>query len=283
MDNAAAGERDGNWPHLRKKGTATQLIVDGRPFLILGGELHNSSSSNLEYMRPIWQRIVELNFNTVLAPVSWELIEPEEGKFDFALVDGLIQEARRREIRLVFLWFGSWKNGMSSYAPVWVKRDCTRFPRVRRENGEPVEVLSTFAEANREADAIAFAALMGHIRAVDSDSSTVIMVQVENEVGILGDSRDRSEVANAAFSASVPSELMDFIESRRNDLLPEIRQRWNDAGSRSEGNWEEVFGVGPETDEIFMAWNYARYIDHVVVAGKAAYDIPMFVNAWLNT
>jgi beta-galactosidase GanA len=124
---------------------------------------------------------------------------------------------------------------------------------------------------------------MRHIRAVDSESSTVIMVQVENEVGILGDSRDRSEAANSAFSGAVPAALMNYLESSRNDLLPEIRQRWDDAGSRSGGTWEEVFGSGPETDEIFMAWHYSRYIDHVVLAGKAAYDIPMFVNAWLNT
>src|SRR5512146_1482341 len=120
-----------NHPHLRRQGSTSQLIVDGRPFLVIGGELHNSSSSSLEYMKPIWPRMVELNFNTVLAPVSWELIEPQEGCFDFALVDGLIQDARRHDLRLVFLWFGSWKNGMSSYVPPWVKRDPDRFGRVR--------------------------------------------------------------------------------------------------------------------------------------------------------
>ncbi len=118
-------------PHLRKQGSTTQLIVDGKPFLVIGGELRNSSSSSIEYMRPIWERLVALNLNTVLAPVSWELIEPEEGRFDFTLIDGLIQEARRHDLRLIFLWFGSWKNGMSSYIPLWVKQDYRRFPRVQ--------------------------------------------------------------------------------------------------------------------------------------------------------
>ncbi len=268
-------------PYLQKQGNATQLYVDGSPFLILGGELHNSSSSSIEYMKPIWERMVDLNFNTVLAPVSWELIEPEEGHFDFALVDGLIQDARRYNLRLVFLWFGSWKNGMSSYVPLWVKKDYRRFPRVQINAGETVEVLSTLAEANWQADARAFAALMRHIRDVDGDDHTVIMVQVENEVGVLGDSRDRSEAASRAFAGQIPQELLQHVQQR--ELVPELRERWEQAGRKTSGTWEEVFGAGPETDEIFMAWHYARYVDHVAAAGKAEYDIPMYVNAWLSS
>jgi beta-galactosidase GanA len=269
-------------PHLRKQGSATQLVVGGEPFLVIGGELHNSSASSLAYMQPIWERLVALNMNTVLAPVFWELIEPEEGKFDFTLVDGLVHEARLHGLRLILLWFGSWKNGMSSYIPLWAKQDYRRFPRIARRGGETVEVLSTLAEANWQADAKAFAALMGHLRELDSDDQTVIMVQVENEVGVLGDTRDHSEAAERAFAAPVPQELIDQLQQHAHELGDALRQRWDAAGRKTAGSWEEVFGSGPETDEIFMAWNYARYVDNVVVAGKAAYDIPMFVNAWLS-
>src|SRR5215212_3165182 len=130
-------------PHLRKQGSATQLIVEGRPFLVLGGELHNSSASSTEYMRPIWERLVALNLNTVLATVAWEQIEPAEGSFDFDLVDGLIQAARRHGLRLILLWFGSWKNGVSSYVPAWVKRDYRRFPLSKLHSGQTTAVLST--------------------------------------------------------------------------------------------------------------------------------------------
>lgn len=269
-------------PHLRKQGSATQLIVDARPFLVIGGELHNSSSSNIEYMKPIWKRMVDLNFNTVLAPVSWELIEPEEGRFDFVVVDGLIQEARRHNLRLIFLWFASWKNGMSSYIPMWVKEDYRRFPRVKIQDGEAVEVLSTLAKESWQADAKAFAALMSHIREVDGDDHMVIMMQVQNEVGVLGDSRDRSEAANEVFANPVPKELMDYLQENKQDMVPEVRKRWASGGFKTSGTWEEVFGRGQETDEIFMAWNYARYIDKVAAAGKAEYDIPMYVNVWLS-
>jgi beta-galactosidase GanA len=269
-------------PHLRKHGSATQLIVDGRPFLVLGGELHNSSASNIEYMRPIWERMVALNLNTVLATVAWEQIEPAEGSFDFALVDGLIHAARRHDLRLIMLWFGSWKNGVSSYVPAWVKRDYRRFPLARLQSGQTTAVLSTFADANWQADARAFAALMQHIRVVDGEAQTVIMMQVENEVGLLGDSRDHSEAANSAFAAPAPDALLDQLRQHKGELHDQLRQRWESRGFQTAGSWEQIFGAGPATDEIFMAWHYARYVDQVAAAGRAAHDLPLYVNAWLN-
>jgi|SRR5882672_4569780 len=179
-------------PHLRKQGAATQLVVEGKSFLVLGGELGNSSSSSLEYMRPIWPKLVALNLNTVLAPVYWELIEPAEGKFDFTLVDGLIQEARKHGLRLAPLWFASWKNSMSCYAPAWVKANQQRFPRAEDKAGNGMEILSPFSKENLDADARAFAAFMRHLREVDGSDHTVIMVQVENEIGMIPDSRDRA-------------------------------------------------------------------------------------------
>jgi hypothetical protein len=269
-------------PHLRRQGSATQLVVDGAPFLIIGGELHNSTSSELTALQPVWERLVGIGINTVLAAVSWELVEPNEGHFDCTLVDGLIAQARQHGLRLILLWFGSWKNGASTYVPLWVKRDYRRFPRARRQDGLAAEVLSLFADANRQADASAFATLLRHIRDVDGAHHTVIMVQVENEVGLLGDTRDRSTAAQAAFAAPVPRDLLDDLAAHRDELWPTLRERWEAHGWTTEGSWEEIFGASPETDELFMAWHYARYIDAVAAAGKAEYDLPMFVNAWLN-
>ncbi len=268
-------------PHLAKKGSATQLIVDGKPFLALAGELHNSSSSSLDYMRPIWPKLEAMNLNTVLAVVSWDLTEPEEGKFDFTLVDGLIQQARHHRLHLVLLWFGSWKNGISHYVPEWVKRDFERFGRVRIESGKSIEVLSTLSDANWQADARAFAALMRHIREVDSKQHTVIMIQVQNEVGVLGDSRDRSEAANEAFVKRVPRELMQHLIKHKDNLLPELKEVWSATDFKESGTWAEVFGTGVKADEIFMAWNYALYLNRVAHAGKAEHPLPMYVNAWI--
>jgi hypothetical protein len=267
-------------PYLQKKGTAIQLIVDGKPFLMLGGELANSSASSLAYMEPIWSQLVAQNLNTVLAPISWELLEPQEGKFDFTLVDGLIAAARKNNLKLVFLWFGSWKNTFSSYVPEWVKRDTQRFPRVQMKNGRLTERLTPMNASNRDADAKAFAALMKRIRAVDPDH-TVLMIQVENEIGVLPESRDFSPEANAAFNSPVPALLMDYIQKHSDRLEPELREAWVAAGKKTNGTWQEVFGTAPITDDFFMAWFYATYLDVVVVAGKAEYNLPMFANAAL--
>jgi beta-galactosidase GanA len=268
-------------PYLRQQGTATQLMVDDQPFLVLAGELGNSTSSSLEYMRPIWPKLASLNLNTVLVPVYWELMEPVEGKFDFSLLDGLIQEARKYKLRLVPLWFASWKNSMSCYAPAWVKRNQARFPRSQDKFGKGMEILSPFSKENLEADSRAFAAFMRHLREVDSNDHTVIMVQVENEIGMIPDSRDRSAIANQLFTQPVPVELLNYLHEHKDNLIAEFRAAWAANGFKTKGTWEEVFGKGPATDEIFMAWHFARYVDGVAGPGKAEYPLPMFVNAAL--
>ena len=187
-------------PRLERRGDATQLIVDGKPFLALGGEILNNSSMSLDYMKAVWPRLTALHLNTVLVPVSWAMFEPAEGKYDYSLVDGLIRDARAHNLRVVLLWFGSWKNTWSSYAPDWVKRDFERFPGVRLRNGSGSERLSPFSDANRDADARAFAALLRRVKAIDEQAHTVIMVQVENEVGVIPDARDYSAAANTAYA-----------------------------------------------------------------------------------
>ncbi len=305
------GQAASGIPHLQKQGTATQLIVDGKPFLALTGEMGNNTATSLENMQPIWPRLVAGNMNCVLAAISWAQMEPAEGRYEFALTDGLIQEARRNNLKLVFLWFGSWKNGLSSYAPTWVKRDYKKYPRIRIKGGTSIELLSTFGDASRDADARAFRALMRHIKEVDGQRHTVLMIQVENEVGVLRDSRDRSDAANKTFAGLVPKELMDYLQQHKGTLAPELKEVWTANGSKTSGTWEEVFGPGKPAsvdmpiqtnspplsqeeyqtgwrklhwpaDEFFMAWNYAKYVNKVIEQGKAEYAIPMYVNAWLQ-
>ena len=160
--------------------------MDGKPFLVLAGELTNNSATSVEYMKPIWPKLIEANLNTVLAGVAWNQFEPQEGKFDFSVLDGIIRDARSHNLRLGLLWFASWKNGMSSYPPEWVKRDFERFPRAQCGRAGASSCSAHSSDANRDADARAFAALMRHVKEVDGQQHTVIMIQVENEVGMPG-------------------------------------------------------------------------------------------------
>lgn len=292
-------------PRLEKRDGMTKLIVDGRPFICVAGEVSNTASSDVETMKTVIPRLAKANLNTILTVVSWDLIEPEEGRFDFSMIDYQIEAARASHVRLIVLWMASWKNGLSHFVPEWVKVDPDRFPRVVNAEGNTLEILSTFSRANRDADARAFAALMRHIRRVDSKGHTIIAIQVENEVGVLGSTRDYCAAANEAFAKPVPRELMDALERNKDRLLPELKEIWRTAGFRTRGTWEEVFGKNvprPDrpvpnsptraaraadaelfnhTDEIFMAWHYARYIGTIAAKGKKEYPLPMYVNAWI--
>lgn len=268
-------------PHLEKRGNVTQLIVKGEPFLALACELGNSSSSSRSYMAEYWPKLQESGVNTVLAVVSWEQVEPEEGKFDFTVVDELIADARAHDLKLAILWFGSWKNGMSSYHPMWVKKDQARFPSAQTKDGKLLPILSTLGANTWEADGKAYAAMMQHIKEIDAAEQTVIMIQMENEVGLHGWTRDYCPAANEAIAGPVPAQLMEYLVANKANLLPETLEAWAKSGYKTSGTWEEVFGKGDRTDEIFMAWNYASYMDKVSAAGKAVYNLPTFVNAWI--
>ena len=262
-------------PHIKMENGTGQLIVNGQAYLILGGELGNSSTGSQGQADLIVPKLARMHVNTILMPVAWEQIEPTEGSVDFSILDHWIEIARRNNVHLVLLWFGSWKNAFSNYAPAWVKSDPKRFPRAESAQGQPLEILSTLAAETRRCDGRAFAALMRHLRERDSQQQTVLMVQVENEVGYLGSGRDRSPEANRLFEGSVPETLIRSLVARRLQLAPELAAHFNEHGK----SWSEVFG--DVANEVFMAWNYAAFIEAVTRAGKNEYALPMYVNAQL--
>ena len=259
---------------------AQQLIVNGKPFIMLAGELHNSSASTIEYMNQLWAPLKTLNINTILAPIAWEQFEPQEGVFDYTLIDNMISEARKNGFKLGILWFASWKNGESSYAPTWVKHDTKRFFRVRDKNNKEIETISPFCEASMKADAKAFAVLMEYIKKVDGDAGTVIAMQPENEVGVFQDI-DYTKASLAAFGKQVPQALIRYMKDNRSLLKEELSSVWEKNGSKTSGTWKEVFGDNPCAKNFFMSWQYASYIDYVAKAGKEKYALPMFANCWL--
>jgi hypothetical protein len=284
------GAADGTGiPRVVRTGRTSHLLVDGKPYLSVGGELHNSSPSSHAYMAPIWDRLERNGVPSVIGAASWQLVEPEEGKFDFTAVDDQVEQARARGMRLILIWFGSYKNADSAYAPTWVRRDEKRFPRAERDPERLLSgrfsidgpVLSVFGEDLLKADARAFAVFMRHLREVDPQH-TVIAVQVQNEVGLLGDSRDRSPLAETAWASPVPSELLACLAERADDLHPWVGELWARHGSRTAGTWAEVFGAGSDAEELFMSWAFSRFVGQVADAGIAEYPLPVYTNAWLG-
>ena len=268
---------------LQRQGTATQLVVHGMPFLILGGELGNSSAACPQDIERIFPKLKRMGLNTVLVPAYWELIEPIEGQFDFTLTDKVLQQARLNDLKIIFLWFGAWKNSMSCYAPLWFKENHKKYPRAYTQSGKPLEIASAFSEAVYKADQRVFSQWMQHIAMVDKKEGTVIMIQIENEIGMLEDARDYSHEANKAFNAPIPAEFMTYLQKNKKALHPQMLDKWESQGCKKQGNWQEVFGADIYTDEIFMAWHYAKYVEGLAQTARSIYNIPLYVNAAMNS
>ena len=247
-------------PRLVQQDGRATLMVDGKPYFMLGAQVDNSSGWP-ERLRQVWPAAERMRLNTLEVPVYWEQMEPERGRFDFTVVDDVLAQAREHKVRLVLLWFGTWKNGKMHYVPEWVKQDTARYPRMMTKAGAAIDVLSPNAPANLEADSAAFTALMKHLREVDAQH-TVLMMQVENESGSLGSVREFGAAGQKEFEAQVPADVLR-------------------ATGKKAGTWAQVFG--DDADETFAAWSVAQYINAVAAAGKKELALPMYVNNWLKS
>lgn len=247
-------------PRIVNQGGHAALMLEGAPYFVLGAQIHNSSSWRVSLPK-VWALAAGLHVNTIEAPIYWEQMEQQPGEFNYSTVDMLIRQAREHRVHLILLWFGTWKNGRMHYVPEWIKTNSEKYPRVKASDGESLDILSPYSESNVDADKSAFAALMRHVKAIDAEQQTVIMVQVENESGLLGSARDYSPAASALFFGPVPEKLVLALHLRS-------------------GTWTQVFG--DDADEAFSAYGVSRYVNEVAAAGKAEYALPMYCNDWLH-
>ena len=257
----------------------TVFYINGKPFFTTGLQAHNSSGYSLAELEPVWRACELMEVNTAAIAIAWERFEAKEGEFDTQLVKDIIRKARKKGLKLVLLWFGAWKNGHMKYSPEWVKTNHKRFWRVRTHDGYEIANLSSFCEETWKADCRAFCKLIETIREEDEGEKTVLAVQIQNELGIVGRAvRDFGDVAQAAYEAEVPQEVIDAL--KKGDEREQAVKDWKECGAAESGNWWTLFGR--RGDELLQAYSMACYVDKMAIAGKAIYDLPMYTNVWLE-
>ncbi|MDZ7879940.1 MAG: DUF5597 domain-containing protein [Saprospiraceae bacterium] len=274
-------------PYLQKSANTTKMMVGGKPFIILGGELHNSTGTDKIALKNALKEAKSYNLNTVLAYAYWELMEPTEGKYDFELIDYLLTEAKQENLKVILVWFGAWKSTSSSYVPAWVKTNPKRFERYSLDNGKTLEMLSAFNVENRNADTKAYVALMKHLKDFDKQH-TVIMTQVQNEPGCFDNYRDFSPAAQKAWQSPMSADMINYLQKNKGKLFPALEKAWAANGNKTNGTWEEILGKSTEqgdykfyTEELFMAYNYSKYINYMTEQGRKVHNLPAFCNGWL--
>lgn len=252
------------------------FTLKGKPFFTVGGQTHNSSTDSEESMERAWKVVDKLGLDTIAAPIYWYLIEPEEDKFCFDQIDRIISGARRHKVKVVLLWFGTWKNGVSSYVPNWIKLKKDKYTWVETVQHNKTRILSPLCEATKQADIKAFTKIMEYLKKVNYDE-TVLGIQIENEPGQLGSPRDYSELGEERFHSKVPADLISWVKDQKDSFIAGV---WEKNGRKEKGLWQEVFGF--DSAEIFTAYYFANYINEVSRAGKSVYPLTTYVNVWLG-
>lgn len=247
-------------PYIEFKNTP-HFVVNDQPFLALAGEVHNSSCSSMTYFEEkVLSRIQDIPLNTLLLPIYFEDVEKEEGVYCIEKVQQMIDRCRQYDYKIIFLWYGLWKNGLSTYIPQWMKLDRDTYPFCRQENQKPLYTISPLCQKAIEKDAKAIQQVMSFIKKYDAIEQTVIMLQIENEVGLLESDRDYSSAANLLFHQDIPEDLQTFTQQK--------------------GTWQDVFLSS--APEMFMAYHYAKAIETIASSLKQVYPLPLMMNAWIK-
>lgn len=250
--------------------------VNGKPFFSIGGQVSNSSAYDVESLQRALRGVEALGMNTAAVPVYWETLEPEEGRFCFEQVDMIVKLARERSLKVILLWFGTWKNGASHYVPGWMKAAIERYPMSLDGSGQRTAALSPHGALTQEKDIEAFRRLLEHLKETDREG-TVLAVQVENEPGLLGTPRDFSPEGRKRFAEAVPDAVISWLEQCKTGRVYDCYCK---NGRQKGKSWAETFGF--DAAEIFTAYYVAQYTDAVAAAGKKIYSIPMYVNVWVR-
>ena len=253
---------------------------NGKEFFPLGLQCCNSSAYSRMEMERFWQCVDRTGVNSVEIPVYWEEFEKEEGKFDYKLLEEHVDQAKQHRVKLLLVWFGTWKNGTSKFAPQWVRNQRNRFTRVISYEGIETNILSPYCRENLEADKKAFVKLAEYAQKVNEKEAdnVIIGIQVENEPGMMMRGyRDHSQEADIWFNGEIPEKVKTLLKTKD---MGEVTDNWKKSGQLDNGTWKEVFGRYAE--EYFSVYGIASYINEIAEAGKEITSLPFSVNVWVD-
>jgi hypothetical protein len=284
---------DGSTPRAEKG----NIIVCGQPRIILYGETLEdvmTDAADVPYYGDQFDKWRRQGLNTVGAIIQWNRFELRKDEYEYAMIDGLIEAAKARNMHLIIVWFGTWRNLQSNYVPRYVWDEKIAFPAVKKNGKQDNGRVSPHAMKCAVRDGLALQSLLARASVKDPGHQVLIAVQVENE---MPNGWDWSIEANAAFKEQVPKELLDYLKANDTPKFDPSKlgsfaySRYHDNGSRTSGTWEEVFGNKPLPPDpradgasdarLAMGAYYAgKYIEAVVRKAKEALNIPMYANAW---
>jgi hypothetical protein len=231
---------------LKKLNGHTALYVDNNPFIILGLQLDCDSCYDSSTIDDLMKQIGVLGGNTAACLLYWRLIEPEEGQYDFSILESMIESAKRYDLRIVLVWFGSYKNACTHYAPDWFQNTPQKYRHAHLESGEQLRyVACPNCNESLEKDKQAVVKVFEYLRDYDTEKR-VILFQVNNESGLIGTDRCYCEECNYLFE---------------------------------QGNYKATDKA--IANEIFSAESILRYMEKIAKPAKEIYPLPCYMNAWL--
>ncbi len=248
-------------PHFEEANEHKFLYVDGRPFTVLAVEipwwdlLYGRYKETETVYDALYPAAAVIGLNTLKVPIKWSMVEPEKGVYDFSYVDHAKSMAEKHHLKLVLNWFGHYASGDGTiygnltgelYAPMYIVNDEKTYPRAVDGNGVVHHNAASYDyEPIIDREIAAFRAFMQHIKQVDSQSHTIVMIQVENEIAVFGVDRNNPKMWR--------------------DHSPAADKRFADNGF---------------TDDLkFSAWDLSyNWIRRITDAGAEVYPMPFFHN-----
>ncbi|MCE4342673.1 glycoside hydrolase family 35 protein [Xanthomonas hortorum] len=242
------------WPSFGTQGT--QFVRDGKPYQLLSGAIHFQRIPR-EYWKDRLQKARALGLNTVETYVFWNLVEPQQGQFDFTAnndVAAFVREAAAQGLNVILrpgpYTCAEWEAG--GY-PAWLfGKD-----NIRVRSRDPRFLAAS--QAYLDAVSKQVHPLLNH------NGGPIIAVQVENEYGSYDDDHaymddNRAMYVKAGFDDALLF-TSDGADMLANGTLPDTLAVVNFAPGEAKSAFDKLIKFRPEQPRMVGEY-WAGWFDH---------------------